>query len=61
MTNKLIKRIERYLYESGIPKTKFCQRLNISTTYLYKLLKGERQFSDKITAVFDEYLNKQGY
>lgn len=57
----LTNRIERYLYESGIPKTRFCQRLNISTTYLYKLLNGERQFSDKITTVFDEYLVKQGY
>ena len=61
MNNILIKRINRYLYESGIPKTKFCQRLDISTTYLYKLLNGERKFSDKITAVFDEYLSKQGY
>lgn len=61
MNNTLIKRISLYLYESGIPKTKFCQRLNISTTYLYKLLNGERQFSDNITAVFDEYLSKQGY
>ena len=61
MNQTLINRIQQYLYESGIPKTKFCKRLNISTTYLYKLLNGERQFSDKITVVFDGYLSKQGY
>lgn len=61
MNNQIIDRINRYLYESGIPKTRFCRKIGISTQYLYKLLTGERRFSDKITAVFDEYLGKQGY
>jgi len=61
MNNKLIERIRQYLYESGVPKTVFCRKLGISTTYLYKLLTGERQFSDRITAIFDGYLQKQGY
>ena len=54
-------RIKIYLYETGIPKTKLSQRLGISTTYLYKLLNGERPFSEKISKKFDEYLSKYGY
>lgn len=54
-------RLEKYLYETDIPKTKFCRRLDISTTYLYKLLKGERPFSDKVSRVIDEYLQRYGY
>lgn len=42
MNDMQINRINRYLYETGIPN-------------------GERQFSDNITVVFDEYLSKQGY
>ena len=59
--NELKKRIEAYLYQTGIPKTKFCRRLDISTAYLYKLLNGERPFSDKISAKMDKYLNEYGY
>ncbi len=61
MNNKLIERIQQYLYESGVPKTVFCRKIGISTTYLYKLLTGERQFSDNIYTVIDKYLNKLGY
>ena len=54
-------RIEKYLYETGIPKTKLSQRLGISATYLYKLLNGEKPFSEKVSRKIDEYLKKYGY
>lgn len=54
-------RLEQYIEETEIRKTVLCRRLNISTTYLYKLLKGERIFSDNISGIINEYLTRYGY
>lgn len=63
MTNNdtLIERTLTYLQEIHTKKTTLCRRLNISTTYLYKLLNGERLFSDHMTQIFNDYLIKCGY
>lgn len=61
MNNKIIERIKQYLYDSGVPKTVFCRKLGISTTYLYKLLTGERLFSDNVYGIIDEYLTERNY
>lgn len=57
----LKQRVQNYIEDSGIPRTTFCKRINISTGYLYKWLHNERTFSDEIVERIEAYLNKYGY
>ena len=57
----LKQRVKNYIEDSGIPRTTFCKRINISTGYLYKWLHNERTFSDEIVERIEAYLNKYGY
>jgi predicted transcriptional regulator len=61
MDEKMIERIERYLYETKTKRTTLCKRLGISTTYLYKLLNHERTFSDNISRKINDYLQQYKY
>ena len=57
----LKQRVQNYIEDSGIPRTTFCKRINISTGYLYKWLHNERTFSDEVVERIEAYLNKYGY
>ena len=57
----LKQRVQNYIEDSGIPRTTFCKRINISTGYLYKWLHDERTFSDEVVERIEAYLNKYGY
>ena len=57
----LKQRVQNYIEDSGIPRTTFCKRINISTVYLYKWLHNERTFSDEIVERLTVYLNRYGY
>ena len=57
----LKQRVQNYIEDSGIPRTTFCKRINISTDYLYKWLHNERTFSDEIVERIETYLNKYRY
>ena len=58
---QLKQRVQNYIADSGIPRTTFCKRINISTVYLYKWLHDERTFSDEVVERIETYLNKYGY
>ena len=57
----LKQRVQNYIEDSGIPRTTFCRRVNISTVYLYKWLHDERTFSDEVADRVTEYLIRYGY
>lgn len=57
--HKMLKeKIENYLRWSGISKTLFCKRNNISLSTLYKFLSGELNISDELQQRLTEYLDK---
>lgn len=57
----LKQRVQNYIEDSGIRRTTFCKRINISTVYLYKWLHDERTFSDEVVERIEAYLNRYGY
>lgn len=57
----LKRRVRQYLSDTGTPYTSFCNRIHISTTYLYKWLHNERTFSDDVSERIDEYLKRFNY
>lgn len=57
----LKKRVKQYLSDTGIPRTSFCKRVHISTTYLYKWLHDKRTFSEDVAERIDEYLKRFNY
>lgn len=54
----LKQRIKNYLEESGIPKTVFCRRLNISVSTIYRYLNGTMEISGRLEQSIRDYLDK---
>lgn len=51
-------RIQRYLDITGSPMTKFCKRIGISTTAIYRYIKGDLRLSMQTETKIKEYLQK---
>ena len=49
--------VKMFLKVSGMPKTKFCQNVGISTNHLYGWLKKEREFSDELVQRIETYIS----
>lgn len=54
----LKEQVKEYLEESGITKTLFCKRLDITTQHLNEWLKGNRSISDSLAGRIREYLDQ---
>lgn len=50
--------VRAFIKKTGIPKTTFCKRVDISPSYLYKWFKGEKEFSDNLVNRINSYIDK---
>lgn len=54
-------RIERFLAELGLPKTRFCKGIGISTQALNARLRDDLRLSDATLKRIDNYLRRYGF
>lgn len=54
-------RIQRFLTELGLPKTRFCKGIGISTQALNAWLRDDLRLSDSTLKRIDNYLRKYGF
>lgn len=57
----LQERCIKFMNDAGVPVTKLCKAVNLSTTALYKWRRGELNLSSATEARIDEHLQKFGY
>ena len=60
-TEKLIERSVKMIDEMGIPVTKFCQRVNVSTSTFYKWKRGELEITKARQEEIDNFLRRYDY
>lgn len=56
-----MERCQRMLDELGIPVTKFCRNINLSTFAFYEWKKGNMKLSDERIKAIDAYLAKYNF
>ena len=61
MNETMIQRCNRFLEALGVPVTRFCQQVNISTSSIYKWRKGHLTLSEGTLQRIDGYLIKYGF
>lgn len=54
-------RIERFLSELGLPKTRFCKGVGISTQALNAWIRGNLKLADSTLTRIDNYLRRYGF
>lgn len=54
-------RCQKMLDELGIPVTKFCRNINLSTFTYYEWRKGNLELSDERMKAIDAYLTKYNF
>lgn len=54
-------RCQKMLDELGIPVTKFCRNINLSTFAFYEWKKGNMKLSDERIKAIDTYLAKYNF
>ena len=59
--DNLKNRIERYLEDSGLPKTVFCRKIGITPNHLRYCMIGEKNLGEATAERIDSYLKKWGY
>lgn len=57
----LKEKIKKFLEWSGMPKTVFCRRINISPSALYRYLKGDLYLSEETEQKIYDYLGQFDY
>jgi len=60
-TMSVMERCQRMLDELGIPVTKFCRNINLSTFAFYEWKKGNMKLSDERMKAIDAYLTKYNF
>lgn len=61
MDLKLVTRCRNMMAELGIPVTRFCQNINLSTHSYYLWVNGKIVLSDGRTEKISNYLKKYGF
>lgn len=61
MKGYLLDRIARIRDELGIPMTRLCRNMNISTHSIYAWKRGEINLKDETIKRIDDYLTKYGF
>lgn len=56
----LKQKVKDYLEFSGISKSLFCRRINVSTQHLYTWLRGQNSISLELETRISKYLDKYG-
>ena len=54
---ELREKVKSFLRDTGGTVTAFCKKIDISTTYYYKWMKKEVEFSDRLINLIEEFLN----
>lgn len=53
----LREKVKSFLCDTGGTVTAFCKKIDISTTYYYKWMKKEVEFSDRLIDLIEEFLS----
>ena len=54
-------RCKKFTHELGIPVTRFCRSINISTVGYYRWLADDLKLAESTLKRIDEYLSKYGF
>ncbi len=58
---ELLERCERFMAEFGIPRTKFCERINVAVSTWHAWKSGRLKLSRKTEERIDAYLRQYGF
>lgn len=55
---ELREKVKSFLIDTGATVTSFCKKIEISTTYYYKWINNNVEFSDQLVSRIETFLNE---